>query len=85
MKTNKKIKDIKIKIKFSWAWWSIPLIPALRRQRQAMMSEYKASMGYIVSSRPARARGRTCLFSYCFLLSSLPPFSFPMLRSHSRK
>ena len=72
------MKDIKIKIKFGWAWWSIPLIPALRRQRQAMMSEYKASMGYIVSSRPARVRVRTCLFCYCFILSPLPPFSFLM-------
>jgi hypothetical protein len=25
----------KIKIKISWAWWCMPLIPTLRRQRQA--------------------------------------------------
>jgi hypothetical protein len=45
----------------SWAWWYIPLIPtrtpspALGRQRQADLCEFKASFVYIVSSRTARA------------------------------
>ena len=33
----------------------MPLIPALGRQRQADLCEFKASLVYIVSSRPARA------------------------------
>jgi hypothetical protein len=39
---------------FSWAWWYTPLIPALGRQRQ-VVSEFKASLVYKVSSRTARA------------------------------
>jgi hypothetical protein len=37
--------------KQSRAWWCTPLIPALGRQ----ISEFKASLGYKVSSRIARA------------------------------
>lgn len=33
-----------------------PVIPALQRQRQAGLAEYKASLVYTVSSRKARAR-----------------------------
>jgi hypothetical protein len=36
------------------AWWCMPLIPALGRQRQRI-SEFKASLVYKVSSRTARA------------------------------
>jgi hypothetical protein len=39
----------------SWAWWCMPLITALRRQRQVELCEFKASLVYIVSSRPTRA------------------------------
>jgi hypothetical protein len=35
-------------------WWRTPLIPALRRQRQAI-SEFEARLVYKVSSRTARA------------------------------
>jgi hypothetical protein len=35
-------------------WWCTPLIPALGRQRQ-VISEFKASLVYKVSSRIARA------------------------------
>jgi hypothetical protein len=35
-------------------WWSTPLDPALRRQRQADLYEFKASLLYRVSSRTAR-------------------------------
>ena len=37
----------------SWAWWHMPLIPALGRQRQ-WVSEFEASLVYRVSSRTAR-------------------------------
>jgi hypothetical protein len=33
-------------------WWCTPLIPALRRQRQ-VISEFKSSLVYKVSSRTA--------------------------------
>jgi hypothetical protein len=35
--------------------WYMPLIPALRRQRQADLCEFKASLVYIASSRIAGA------------------------------
>jgi hypothetical protein len=34
--------------------WYTPLIPELRRQRQADHSEFEVSLVYIASSRPAR-------------------------------
>jgi hypothetical protein len=33
----------------SWAWWLTGLISALKRQRQAELCEFKASLVYIVS------------------------------------
>jgi hypothetical protein len=39
-------------------WWPTPLIPALRRQRQADLSGFKASLVYIMSSRIAKATQR---------------------------
>jgi uncharacterized membrane protein len=42
---------------WSRAWWRMPLIPALVRQKQAI-SEFKASLVYRVSSRTARATQR---------------------------
>jgi hypothetical protein len=33
--------------------WCTPLVPALRRQRQADLCEFKANLVYIASSRPA--------------------------------
>jgi hypothetical protein len=39
-------------------WWHTPLIPALGRQRQARISEFKASLVFTVSSRTARATQR---------------------------
>jgi hypothetical protein len=38
-------------------WWRTPLIPALRKQRQAI-SEFEASLVYKVSSRTVRATQR---------------------------
>jgi hypothetical protein len=32
-----------------------PLLPALKRRKQTDLSEFMANLGYIVSSRPARA------------------------------
>ena len=37
-----------------WQWWRMPLILALRRQRQAILCEFKAGLDYSVSSRLAR-------------------------------
>jgi hypothetical protein len=42
----------------SWAWWYMPLIPALRRQRQEDLYEFEASLVYRVSARTARTTQR---------------------------
>jgi hypothetical protein len=34
-KKRTKVKNIWLKLLFSWAWWCTPLIPALGRERQA--------------------------------------------------
>jgi hypothetical protein len=39
-------------------WWYMPLIVALRRQRQVDLCEFEASLAYKVSSRMARATER---------------------------
>ena len=39
-------------------WWYTPLIPAPRKQRQADIYEFKASLVYTASSRTARATRR---------------------------
>ena len=36
------------------AWWCMPLIPALKRQRQVYLCEFKASLIYIVNYKIAR-------------------------------
>ena len=50
-----------LKMTKSRAWWRMPLILALGRQRQADLCEFKASLVYRVSSRTAGATGRPCL------------------------
>jgi len=35
-------------------WWYLPLIPELRKQRQADLCKFKTSLVYIASARPAR-------------------------------
>ena len=40
---------------FTGLWWSMPLIPALGRQRQVDLCEFKSNLVYRVSSRTARA------------------------------
>jgi hypothetical protein len=42
-------------------WWRPPLIPALRRQRQADL-EFDISLVYIMSSRTARATSKKPIF-----------------------
>jgi hypothetical protein len=39
-------------------WWRRPLIPGLRRQRQAHLCDFEANLVYIVSSRAVRATQR---------------------------
>jgi hypothetical protein len=43
---------------FNRWWWPMPLISALRRQRQVDLIEFEASLVYRVSSRTARATQR---------------------------
>ena len=42
---------------FYWAWWHMPLIPEIGRQRQ-VISEFEASLVYKVSPRTARTTQR---------------------------
>jgi hypothetical protein len=42
-------------------WWSMPLILALGKQRQADICEFETSLLYRVSFRMARATQRNCL------------------------
>ena len=39
----------------------MPLIPALGRQKQEALYEFKASLAYRVSSRASGTKGRPCL------------------------
>jgi hypothetical protein len=43
----------------SWEWWCMPGLLALRRQWQANLCEFKASLVYIMSSSTVRAMRRT--------------------------
>ena len=45
-------------ISYAGQWWYIPLIPALGRQRQLDLSEFKASLVHRVSSRTVKATQR---------------------------
>jgi hypothetical protein len=42
---------------FYWAWWHMPLIPEIGRQRQ-VISEFEASLVYKVSPRTTRVTQR---------------------------
>lgn len=46
----------------SWAPWCMPLIP-IGQERKPDVSEFKASLAYIVSSRIIRAKYYNCLKS----------------------
>lgn len=46
----------------SQIWWFTPLIPSLRRQRKAALHHTEASLTYMASSRPGRARQQS---KYC--------------------
>lgn len=50
------INRLSIKKAFvAWAWWPIPLIPALCRQSQVYLWEFKAFLMYTVTSETASA------------------------------
>ena len=48
-------------LKGAGQWWRTPSVPALRRQRQAELCEFKASLVYRVSSKTARVTQYKCL------------------------
>ena len=53
---NEDLKEKNIKNCYtSLAWWCMPLISTLRRQRQADLCEFELSLVYMVSSRRFRA------------------------------
>jgi hypothetical protein len=43
-----------------WAWWHMPLVLALRRQKQMDLCEFQAILVYKGSSRVVRAAQRNC-------------------------
>ena len=49
------LENVSQRYRFAGQWWSMTLIPALRRQRQAHLCEFKASLLYRASTRTARA------------------------------
>ena len=53
-------------------WWRTPLTPALRRQRQADLSEFEASLVYRVGSRTgSKATDKPCLWGGEVIVTSL--------------
>jgi hypothetical protein len=44
-------------------WWLTPLIPALGRLKQVDLCEFKVSLVYRASSRPARAIQRNLVWN----------------------
>ena len=60
-----------------WVWWRIPLMPALRRQRQMCLlvqdqlgwhSEFQNSQGCLDSKTNKQTNKRICLFLYLIVL-----------------
>lgn len=45
-----------MKIALTGRWWCMALIPALRKQRQMDLSEFKDSLAYKVNSRTVTQR-----------------------------
>jgi hypothetical protein len=50
-----------IKLKVGSLWWCIPLIPALRKQRQAGLCEFQARPACVLSKFQDRLPRETCL------------------------
>ena len=51
MKQNNDPKNLQV----FQAWWHMPLILVLRRQKQTDFCEFKTSLVYVVNSRTAKA------------------------------
>jgi hypothetical protein len=50
------------------AWWHMPLVPALKRQRQVDLSEFRASLVYIVNPRTVKS-----IIIWRYSVSKSPP------------
>lgn len=53
-----KINLFVVKKGFSWVWWRTPLIPMLRRQRQANLNKFETMLVYKERFRIGRATQR---------------------------
>jgi hypothetical protein len=54
-RTTLNYQRLKFSLKIFGVWWHIPLIAALRKQRQLDLGELQANLVYRVSSRTSKA------------------------------
>jgi hypothetical protein len=71
-------------IRHSWAWWYIPLIPALERQRQTYFCEFKSSLVSSLSLAECPKKFRTLQSSRSFELRARNDVGSSEAVSHSK-